>query len=120
MKTKWIITFVSLMVVFASSFFLAGNYVETEKTVVKFSDQVYRITLNFGLRPNIGVSAGPDGILLVDTGHQEVAGELLSAVSLIKEGDILYIINTHPHGDHTGGNKTCGGNAVVIGYDDLG
>ena len=32
----------------------------------------------------------------------------------------IYIINTHSHGDHAGGNKSCGGNAVVIGYDDLG
>lgn len=119
MKTKWIITFISLIFVFAFSFFLAGNCVETEKTVIKFSDQVYRITLDFGLRPNIGVSVGSDGILLVDTGHQEVAGELLTAVNQIKEGDIRYIINTHSHGDHAGGNKTCGGNAVVIGYDDL-
>jgi cyclase len=120
MKTKWIITFVSLMFVFVSSLLLAGNCIETEKTVIKFSDQVYRIALDFGLRPNIGVSAGPDGILLVDTGHQEVAGELLSAVNQIKAGDIRYIINTHPHGDHAGGNITCGAKAVIIGYDNLG
>ncbi len=120
MKKKWTIAFAAFMVVLASSLFLDGNGIETEKTVIKFSDQVYRITLDFGLRPNIGVSAGPDGILLVDTGHQEVAGELISAVNQIKEGDIRYIINTHSHGDHAGGNKTCGGNAVIIGYDNLG
>jgi cyclase len=56
---------------------------------------------------------------LVDTGHQEVASELLSTIKSLKEGDIKYIINTHPHGDHAGGNKTCGPNAVVIGYKNL-
>jgi cyclase len=120
MKRKGVITFVSMQFLFASSFFLAGNFVQTEKTISKFSDQVYRITLEFGLRPNIGVSAGPDGILLVDTGHQEVAGELLTAVNRIEEGDIQYIINTHSHGDHAGGNKTCGPRAIVIGFDNLG
>jgi cyclase len=120
MKRKWTIVFVSWMFVFASSLFLQGHGLENEKKVVKFSDQVYRITVDFGLRPNIGVSAGPDGILLVDTGHQEVAEELLSSVNQLMDGDIRYIINTHPHGDHAGGNNICGGNAVVIGYDDLG
>jgi cyclase len=120
MKTKGTITFVFLLFVFSSSFFLTGNCLETEKTVVKFSDCVYRITLDYSLRPNVGVSAGPDGILLVDTGHQEVAGELLAAANGIKEGDVRYIINTHSHGDHAGGNKICGENAVIIGFDDLG
>ncbi len=119
MNTRRIIIFVFSMFVLVSSFFPAGRSVETEKTVVQFSDTVYRITLDFGLRPNIGVSAGPDGILLVDTGHQDVAGELLIAVNQIKEGNIQYIINTHHHGDHAGGNDTCGENAVVVGYDDL-
>ena len=118
MKTKGIIIFFSLVFVLAISF-LAGNCLETEKTVVKFSDCVYRITLDFGLRPNIGISAGPDGLLLVDTGHQEVAGELLAAANQIKEGDVRFIINTHAHGDHAGGNKICGENAVIIGNDDL-
>jgi len=119
MKKKWNIAFAVFVVVLASSLFLAGRVFETEKKVVKFTNWVYRITLDYSLRPNIGVSAGSDGILLVDTGHKEVAEELLSAVNEIKEGDIQYIINTHPHGDHAGGNKTCGENAVVIGYDDL-
>ena len=119
MKARGIFIFILGMFVFCSVFSAVENGAETEKTVVKFSDHVYRITLDYGLRPNIGVSVGPDGILLVDTGHQEVAGELLAAVNQITEGDVRYIINTHPHGDHAGGNKTCGGNAVVIGYDDL-
>ncbi len=120
MKTKGTVIFVSLVFVFPSFAFLTKNSVQTEMSVVKFSDQVYRMTLDYGLRPNIGVSVGPDGILQVDTGHQEVAGELLNAINRIKEGDIRYIINTHPHGDHAGGNKTCGEKAVVIGFDNLG
>ena len=120
MKKKWIFAFGAFVAMMVSSLFLVGRGVETEKTVVKFTDQIYRITLDFGLRPNIGVSTGPDGILLVDTGHPEVARELLAAVNQIKKRDVRYIINTHPHGDHAGGNKTCGENAVVIGYDGLG
>jgi glyoxylase-like metal-dependent hydrolase (beta-lactamase superfamily II) len=119
MNTKRIVIFVFSMFVLVSSFFPAERGAETEKTVIKFSDMVYRITLDFGLRPNIGVSAGPDGILLVDTGHRDVAGELRAAVNQVKDSNIRYIINTHPHGDHAGGNETCGENAVVIGFDDI-
>jgi len=111
--------FVLSILVFGSSLFLEADGIENERKVVKFSDHVYRITIDYDLRPNIGISAGVDGILLVDTGHKEVAGELLAAISQIKKGDVRYIINTHSHGDHTGGNKACGESAVVIGYDDL-
>jgi cyclase len=119
MKTKWHVAFVSLVFMGILSLGLSGDAAGIEKNVIKFSDHVYRVTLDYGLRPNIGVSAGPDGILLVDTGHQEVASELLLVIKDIKEGDIKHIINTHPHGDHAGGNKTCGPNALVIGYKNL-
>jgi len=119
MKNKDFVVFAFSMFLLAFSFLQAGESEGVEKTVVRLSDRVYRITLDYGLRPNTGVSGGADGILLVDTGHQEVAGELLAAVRQIRNGDIRYIINTHPHGDHAGGNDSCGENAVVVGYDDL-
>jgi glyoxylase-like metal-dependent hydrolase (beta-lactamase superfamily II) len=119
MKKKQTIVLGFIMAVYMSSLCLGGIGPETEREVVRLSDQVYRITLEYGLRPNIGISAGPEGILLVDTGHKEVAGELLAAVNQLAKGNIRYIINTHPHGDHAGGNEVCGEKATVIGYDDL-
>lgn len=119
MKTKWSVAFVSLLSIGILCLGLSSNPAGIGKKVVKLSDHVYRITLDYSLRPNIGVSVGTDGILLVDTGHQEVASELLSAIKDLKEGEINYIINTHPHGDHAGGNRTCGPNALVIGYKNL-
>jgi glyoxylase-like metal-dependent hydrolase (beta-lactamase superfamily II) len=119
MKKKRAIFTACVMAAWIFSVCPVSNGHESEKTVVRFSDRVYRITLDYGLRPNIGVSVGPDGILLVDTGHQEVAGELLAAVDELKKGVVRCIINTHRHGDHAGGNDICGENAVVIGFDDL-
>jgi cyclase len=119
MKTKWAAASLSLVIGGILCLGLHGDNEGIEKKVIKLSDHVYRVTLDYSLRPNIGVSVGPDGILLVDTGHQEVASELLLAIKNLKEGEIKYIINTHPHGDHAGGNKTCGPNAVVIGYKNL-
>lgn len=119
MKIQWSITSVSLVIIGILCLGLSGDAAGIEKKVVKLSDHIYRVTLDYSLRPNIGVSVGSDGILLVDTGHQEVASELLLATKDLKEGEIKFLINTHPHGDHAGGNKTCGPNALVIGYKNL-
>ena len=91
---------------------------EIKETIVKLSDQIYRVTLAFGLKPNIGVSFGHDGLLLVDTGHRTTGTRLLEVLDKM-DGKIMYIINTHSHGDHAGGNEICGKNAVLIHHTDL-
>jgi cyclase len=53
---------------------------------------------------NIVVSAGEDGVVMVDTCTAETAGQLLAAVKRISAKPLRYVIDTHPHGDHTGGN----------------
>ena len=90
-----------------------------ESDVAKLSERVYRITLDYGLRPNFAASVGADGILLVDTGHEEAATELLGVVSNLDQAEIRDIINTHAHGDHAGGNRAIGKDAVIIGFNDL-
>lgn len=126
MKSKQIVRlliFCVLCISFSFSYLFSGlGFLPdgaAEDKVVKLSDRVYMVTIEYSLRPNIGVSAGPDGILLVDTGHKEGAARLKSILKKIGKGNVGYIINTHPHGDHAGGNEACGKNATVIGYRDL-
>ncbi|MGD8536194.1 MAG: hypothetical protein PVF66_10135, partial [Candidatus Aminicenantes bacterium] len=59
---------------------------ETTASVIKLNKNISRITLQFGLRPNIAALTGPDGILLVDTGHKDVADQLLSVVTGLGSG----------------------------------
>lgn len=54
---------------------------------------------------NITLQAGKDGVLLVDTGYGPASDKLVAAIRKISNGPIRYIINTHVHGDHTGGNE---------------
>ncbi|PWU06107.1 MAG: hypothetical protein C5B51_13035 [Terriglobia bacterium] len=54
---------------------------------------------------NIAVQVGKEGILLVDTGLQPMSDKLLAEVKKLSDGPIRYIINTHVHADHTGGNE---------------
>jgi glyoxylase-like metal-dependent hydrolase (beta-lactamase superfamily II) len=57
-----------------------------------------------GAGGNIGVLAGPDGVMLVDDQIAELTEKIRAAVAKISDRPIAYVLNTHWHGDHTGGN----------------
>jgi cyclase len=54
---------------------------------------------------NVAVQVGPEGVLLVDTSAAAVTAELLAAVRTLSDKPVRWIVNTHAHGDHTGGNE---------------
>src|SRR3954468_9754477 len=62
----------------------------------------------------IGVLAGPDGVLLVDSQFAPLTEKIVAAVKQISNTPIRFLINTHVHGDHTGGNENLGKMGVVI------
>ncbi len=66
---------------------------DTTSSVIKLTKNISRITLQFGLRPNTAAMTGPDGILLVDTGHKDVADQLVSTIKDLDNGIIKFIIN---------------------------
>ncbi len=57
-----------------------------------------------GAGGNVTVQTGKDGVLVVDTGLAPMADKTLAAIKSISKGPIRYVINTHYHPDHTGGN----------------
>jgi glyoxylase-like metal-dependent hydrolase (beta-lactamase superfamily II) len=85
----------------------------------RLSENIYRFTIEYSLRPNMAVFTGQDGILLVDTGHKEVSRNLKSFADRLGKGEVKFIINTHHHGDHAGGNSTFGENVSVIGLQNI-
>jgi glyoxylase-like metal-dependent hydrolase (beta-lactamase superfamily II) len=58
-----------------------------------------------GAGSNVAVQVGKDGVLIVDTEFAPMADKILAAIRTISNGPLRYIINTHYHGDHTGGNE---------------
>ena len=54
---------------------------------------------------NITIQTGKDGVLLVDTMFAPLAQRIAAEVKKLSDRPIRYIINTHLHGDHTGGNE---------------
>jgi len=77
------------------------------------------VTLLHGYDGNMLVSAGDDGIVLVDTCVAEVADQLLAAVKRISGKPIRFVVNTHVHGDHSGGNAAFQKLAPVIAHHNV-
>jgi len=82
------------------------------------SGNVYMLEATGDVAGNIAVSAGPDGLLLVDTQFAPLAPKIRQALKKIQPGQIKYIINTHHHDDHTHGNSALGASATIIAHDN--
>src|SRR5262245_18872544 len=62
----------------------------------------------------IGVLTGPDGVFMVDSQFAPLTDKIVAAITQISDGRIRFVVNTHVHGDHTGGNENLGKLGVVI------
>jgi cyclase len=68
---------------------------------------------------NIGASVGEDGIVIVDDQYAPLAEKIQAALKGITEKPVRFIINTHYHGDHTGGNAYFQKQAPIIAHDNV-
>jgi len=78
---------------------------------VPVADGVYML---MGAGGNIGVSAGASGVVLIDDQFAPLSDKIKAAVAAINSGPIRFLLNTHWHGDHTGGNENFAKDGVVI------
>jgi cyclase len=72
------------------------------------------ISMLVGAGGNITVQSGSDGVLLVDTGLAANSDKVLAAVRSLSDKPIRYIINTHVHADHVGGNEAIARSGATI------
>jgi cyclase len=94
----------------------AQDYSKVEIKATKVNGNVYMLE---GAGGNIGVSVGPDGILIVDDQFAPLAEKIKAALNKLGEGNLKFILNTHWHGDHTGGNAAFGREAPIIAHDNV-
>ncbi|HLK48787.1 MAG TPA: MBL fold metallo-hydrolase [Bryobacteraceae bacterium] len=78
------------------------NLDKTEFEVLPVQGNVYMLASAAG---NVTVQVGKNGVLVVDTSYPEMTGKILAAVQKLSDKPVRYIINTHVHRDHTGGNE---------------
>ena len=89
------------------------RFAGVELTTVPVAGQVHMVQRPGG-GGNVGVFAGPDGVLLVDSLLAPLAERLVAAVRRVSSGAIRFLINTHVHLDHIGGNEPLAGRDVLI------
>ncbi len=83
----------------------------------KLADGIYMLT---GAGGNIGVSVGEDGIVLIDDQYAPITPKIQAALAALSDRPARFVINTHWHGDHTGGNENFGkAGAVIVAHDNV-
>ena len=98
------------------------DFDKVEIITEQLGPNVYMLTGSSGLDPShedaaggrIGVLAGPDGILMVDSQYAQLTDKVAAAVRRISAGPIRYLVNTHIHRDHTAGNANFAKMGAVI------
>ncbi|HEV3208213.1 MAG TPA: MBL fold metallo-hydrolase [Terriglobales bacterium] len=106
---------ISLLVL---GFLLAGTQVWAAPEVRQTGPDLYAYISDNDSSSNSTFLVGRKGILVVDTGLNAVeGGKLLQAIRKISYLPVLYIVNTHYHPDHQGGNAAVGPSAVVVSTD---
>jgi cyclase len=91
----------------------AQDFADVEIHTLQVRDDIYMLV---GQGGNVTVQVGDDGVLIVDTQFAPLSEKILAAIAELSDKPIRYIINTHYHGDHIGGNENLRiAGATVIG-----
>ncbi|MFI5310580.1 MAG: MBL fold metallo-hydrolase [Gemmatimonadales bacterium] len=77
----------------------------------KVADGIYMLTGSGG---NIGLATGPEATFIIDDQFAPLTQKILAAVKTVTSQPVRFVLNTHWHGDHTGGNENFGQSGVVI------
>jgi len=90
------------------------------KVEVKAENLAPGVSVLFGAGGNIGVSHGEDGTVLIDDQFAPLTPKIQAAVAALGASPVKFLINTHWHGDHSGGNENFGkAGAVIMAHDNV-
>jgi len=99
---------------------MAQQQVDWDKVQIKTTDLGNKTYMLEGQGGNITIAVGTDGIIMVDTQFAPLSDKIKAAIKAISPLPIKYIVNTHFHGDHTGGNANFQKDgATVIAQDNI-
>lgn len=113
MRISWLI--ISLM--FPVLVLGQGGTQKTNITTTELSSGLYRLFVDNSV--SVTVQVGADGVLVIDAAYDRTGADLKEAISNISNQGIKYLINTHLHSDHTGGNAFIGKGATIIAHPQV-
>jgi glyoxylase-like metal-dependent hydrolase (beta-lactamase superfamily II) len=87
------------------------DFSQVQIKTTKLANNFYALD---GQGGTIGVLTGPDGVFMVDAQFAPLTEKIVAAIKQISDGRIRFLVNTHVHGDHTGGNENLGKMGVTI------
>ena len=93
------------------------HFSKVEIKTEKLADGLFMLQ---GTGGNIGLSAGPDGAFLIDDQYAPLTDKVLAAIKKVTTEPVCFVVNTHWHGDHTGGNENLGKAGVpIVAHDNV-
>jgi len=123
MKSAWLLTVVlAFATLCTNGWSQEMDFNKVEIIAEQLGPNVYMLTGSAGLDPShedaaggrIGLLAGPDGILMIDSQYVQLADKVLAAIRRINTGPIRLLVNTHIHRDHTAGNAYFAKQGAII------
>ena len=114
---------ISLLVFLGILLAAGGAHAQQEdfsKVTIKTTKLAEGVYMLEGSGGNIGVSVGEDGVIVIDDQFAPLTPKIQEAISKISPKPIKFVVNTHWHGDHVGGNENlAAAGAVVIAHDNV-
>jgi cyclase len=123
MKSGWLLSVALASIVLCTSGWSQEmDFNKVQIITEQLGPNVYMLTGSAGLDPShedaaggrIGLLAGPDGILMIDSQYVQLADKVLAAIRRIDTRPIRFLVNTHIHRDHTAGNAYFAKQGAVI------
>ena len=93
--------------------------VDFDKVEIKTTKVAGGVYMLEGSGGNIGVSAGADGLLIVDDQFAPLAGKIRAALKQLSPGPLRFVLNTHFHFDHTNANPVFGREATIVAHANV-
>ena len=106
---KSLIAYLLLLIFYPALY--SQNYDSVEIKTTRLTESIYMLE---GAGGNIGVLVGNDGIIIIDDQFAPLTEKIKTALSKISDKPVKFVINTHFHGDHAGGNENFGRQGAII------